>query len=44
MSLLLQMTPLHCAAEFGHQNVVEKLVKKKAVIDSKDDHDVWSLF
>ena len=44
MALLLQVTPLHCAAEFGHRNVVEKLVRKKADIDSRDDHNVWSMF
>ena len=40
MSLLLQVTPLHCAAEYGHCSVVEHLVKNGAQIDSRDNHHV----
>lgn len=41
-SLLLQVTPLHCAAEYGHCSIVEQLVNKGAQIDSRDNHHVWS--
>ena len=30
-------TPLHIAAEYGHQGIVEILIKNSASIEEKDD-------